>query len=50
MWKTYVLVVILPCVIDPTYNGGPNRQRESTLMAVFIEGRSKAKTLGIGTY
>ncbi len=38
MWKTYMSVVILPCMIDPTYNGDPNRQRERTLMGSVIEG------------
>jgi len=50
MWKTYISVVILPCAIGPTYNSDPNRRRESTLIAGFIEGRNKANTLGIGTY
>jgi hypothetical protein len=32
MWKTYISVVLLPYMIEPTYNDNPNRQRESTLM------------------
>jgi hypothetical protein len=50
MWKTYISVVILPRVIDPTYNVDPNRQRESTLIGRSNESKSKTTTLGIGTY
>jgi len=32
MWKTYISVVILPFMIDPTYNVDLNRQREGTLI------------------
>ncbi len=32
MWKTYISVVILPFMIDRTYNADLNRQRESTLI------------------
>ena len=32
MWKTYISVVILPLMIDQTYNVDLNRQRESTLI------------------
>jgi hypothetical protein len=33
MWKTYVSVVILPSMIDQTYDIDLNRQRESTLIS-----------------
>lgn len=33
-----------------TYNSGPNRQRESTLMGRVYRSRSKARTVGIDTY
>jgi len=33
MWKTYISVVILPFMIDQTYNVDLNRQRESTLIS-----------------
>ena len=38
MWKTYILVVILPCVIDLTYNSDRNRQRDSTLIGSVYRG------------
>lgn len=47
MWKTYLLVVILPCVIDPTYNTTRIGNTAARSSAVIIEGRSKANTLGI---
>ncbi len=30
MWKTYISVVIVPFMINPTYNSNPNRQRDGT--------------------
>jgi len=38
MWKTYISVVIVRCMIDPTYNSDLNQQRDSTLMGSAIEG------------
>jgi len=32
MWKTYISVVFLRCMIDPTYNVARTQQRESTLI------------------
>ena len=40
MWKTYISVVVMPFMIDQTYNGDPNRQRDSTLIGSVYLGYS----------
>lgn len=46
--KLPISTVILPCIIDPTYNSDSNRQHEIDSSTVIIEGRRKVNTLGIG--
>jgi hypothetical protein len=40
------LLLARHCVIGSTYSSEPNRQRDSTLMASVIEGKSKAESGG----